>query len=253
MIKRVFRSASDLHNLSLKRTEALDQGVNLDYKNIVVNKPWGYEYLLFENSSVAIWILCLKKNSMTSMHCHPNKKTSLIILSGEAISSTLDTEFLLDPMDGLVIDSGVFHSTKSSDDDFTFLMEIETPPNKNDLIRLKDQYGRENKAYEGKVFMSGNLEEYNYCQFNSLVPDGDYDEEKKMAGKCLRIYRGAVDYILKNQAVVSGKANLCLLEGSLIDNDAKVVLDVGEVVTSEFINKIKENIRTKDCHMLIIY
>src|SRR5882672_680707 len=45
-----------------------------DYSKVVVRKPWGYEYLIFQNDSVAVWILYLEAAAETSTHCHPTKK-----------------------------------------------------------------------------------------------------------------------------------------------------------------------------------
>ena len=42
-----------------------------------------------------------------------------------------------------------FHSSKAVSDDGAILLEIETPVDKKDLVRLYDEYGRENKGYEG--------------------------------------------------------------------------------------------------------
>ena len=53
-----------------------------DYSNVVVKKPWGYEYLIYCNDIVAIWILHIQCGAQTSMHCHPNKKASLVVLDG---------------------------------------------------------------------------------------------------------------------------------------------------------------------------
>ena len=33
----------------------------------------------------------------------------------------------------------------------SIILEIETPINKDDLVRFKDEYGRENKPYERKI------------------------------------------------------------------------------------------------------
>ena len=60
-------------------------------------------------------------------------------------------------MQGIVIDEGVFHQTEASSElpidpqseNGIWVMEIESPPNKADLIRMKDEYGRSGKAYEG--------------------------------------------------------------------------------------------------------
>jgi len=46
----------------------------LHYYNAIVKKPWGYEYLAFENEHVAIWILHIIRKRKTSMHCHPRKR-----------------------------------------------------------------------------------------------------------------------------------------------------------------------------------
>ena len=119
------------------------------YKNRVVMKPWGHEYLIFENDCVAVWFLFIKKGFSTSMHCHPRKKTSLIILSGNAMSNTSLRRRYLRGGDAVIIEKGVFHSTKALSNDGIFLLEIETPPDKTDLVRLEDRYGRASSGYEG--------------------------------------------------------------------------------------------------------
>jgi len=70
MIKRVYRSKLDIENLSRLRTSIPRDVDKFDYKGVVVNKPWGYEYLMFENSQVAIWILNIKEGYSTSMLFH---------------------------------------------------------------------------------------------------------------------------------------------------------------------------------------
>ena len=57
--------------------------------NVVVPKPWGYEYLVYHTPSSEVWSLFIKHNQATSMHCHPNKKTALILLDGVAELTTL--------------------------------------------------------------------------------------------------------------------------------------------------------------------
>ena len=54
------------------------------YEKTVVKKPWGYEYLVYQNEKVALWFLYIGYSQQTSMHCHPNKTTGLILLDGEA-------------------------------------------------------------------------------------------------------------------------------------------------------------------------
>mgnify|MGYP006084967563 FL=1 len=123
---------------------------NYNFENTVVNKPWGHEYLFYSSKEVSIWVLKILKNQKTSMHCHPNKKTSLILLEGEANLYTLNKKINLKCGNAVTIDKGVFHRTSSEYDKDILVMEIETPTNKNDIVRYKDQYNRSNSGYETK-------------------------------------------------------------------------------------------------------
>ena len=49
-----------------------------------------------------------------------------------------------------MIRQGLFHCTKNTSKDYATVLEIETPIDKDDLVRFKDDYGRENKPYEEK-------------------------------------------------------------------------------------------------------
>jgi hypothetical protein len=116
----------------------------------IVKKPWGLEYLAYQNTEVAIWILHINKNQSTSMHCHPQKTTGLVVMDGIAEISFLADKRILNSLDKVMIRRGLFHSTKALTD--LILLEIETPNDKQDLVRLKDKYGRETKAYEDESF-----------------------------------------------------------------------------------------------------
>ena len=116
-------------------------------KNIV-QKPWGYEYLMYENDKVAIWLLYLNYNHQTSMHCHPSKTTGLALVDGQAEVSFLRGKKKLNPLDKVMIRKGLFHSTRCTSPDGAIVLEIETPVDKSDLVRFQDSYGRQGKPYE---------------------------------------------------------------------------------------------------------
>ena len=65
----------------------------MSYDKTIVKKPWGYEYLVYENDKVGLWFLHITKDQQTSMHCHPNKTTGLILLDGEAEVSFLSDSY----------------------------------------------------------------------------------------------------------------------------------------------------------------
>ena len=169
MIKRFYRSKSDIENLSRLRTVIPTEIDSFDYRGIVVNKPWGYEYLMYDNPYVAVWALYLHHGHKTSMHCHPNKKTSLLVVSGEVVCSTLEGWLLRKKGEGVMIDEGVFHSTRADSNEGAFILEVESPPNKKDLVRLKDEYGRQHLGYEGTSQMSKELDKYDYIDFHSMT------------------------------------------------------------------------------------
>jgi mannose-6-phosphate isomerase-like protein (cupin superfamily) len=115
-----------------------------------VNKPWGQEYLLFQNDDVAIWHLTIDPYQATSMHSHPNKKTGLVILDGAAKVSFLSGHEKLFCGEKVMIRQGVFHRTMSMTSSPLHLLEIETPVDKCDIVRLEDYYGREGTTNMGK-------------------------------------------------------------------------------------------------------
>ena len=121
------------------------------YKNLVVTKPWGSEYIACENNTTATWLLKIKKNHKTSLHCHPKKKTGFIILDGKVeVELGFYEKVKLKAPSKLMIRPGLFHSTKALSKNNATILEVETPIDKNDLVRFKDNYGRENRSYEGK-------------------------------------------------------------------------------------------------------
>jgi len=123
-----------------------------NYNKNIVRKPWGHEYLAYENEDVALWFLHILPNHSTSMHCHPKKTTGLILLNGEAEISFLADKRQLKSIDKVMIRRGLFHSTKATSESGAFIFEIETPVDKHDLIRLQDNYGRSTKPYEDETY-----------------------------------------------------------------------------------------------------
>jgi len=166
MITHLPRSPQDIKVLNeinyLDNPQAIQ---TMDYRKKIVDKPWGYEYLMFQNEFVAIWILFLKEGYATSMHCHPIKMTSLTVLSGQVETSSLNSKTVLNELDGIIIDKATFHSTQAISSEGAFIMEIETPPNKTDLVRYKDSNGRTTSQYENAKD-NGTHAEYEHVFFD---------------------------------------------------------------------------------------
>lgn len=152
MIKRIRISKEDeraLLAVTSCAAAAKPASASQDYSAVVIEKPWGHEYSLVRSDASDAWFLSIKHGERTSMHCHPTKKTSIILLGGEAEVTTFNEKTRLKAGDGIVIDKGVFHSTMALSPAGISLLETETPVNKGDLVRLNDTYGRAGKSYEG--------------------------------------------------------------------------------------------------------
>jgi mannose-6-phosphate isomerase-like protein (cupin superfamily) len=118
------------------------------YLDEVIDKPWGLEYRVYADMLMDVWRLSIGSGHSTSMHCHPRKNTVLICLGGHARVNFLKASPLLSAGDFIAISKGVFHSTDSVGAGPAELIEVETPRNKFDLVRVRDKYGRHGQRYE---------------------------------------------------------------------------------------------------------
>ncbi len=210
-----------------------------DYSNVVVKKPWGYEYLIFCNDIVAIWILHIQFGAQTSMHCHPNKKTSLVVLDGAVRCKTLEKTFDFDALEGFMIDKGVFHQTTAISDSGAFLMEIETPVNKRDLVRLKDKYGREGEGYESKDKHSNNIQNYSYI---SLREQSHLKLYKKRFGQCSMMFSRLEENSTLANVIddFNDKDILAILSGGIACNSVTQDFSIGDTMSIGAIKNYKD-------------
>ena len=157
------------------------------YYDKIVNKPWGCEYVIYSDSNrFAITFVKINYGHKTSLHCHPQKKTGFVILNGKAlvqIGIYKENSKHYNALSRLVFRPGLFHSIKAISKEGVSALEFETPFNKNDLLRFKDDYGRQEKFYEGKKFTknigskliqfkkpkSGKKQKYNFNNLEILL------------------------------------------------------------------------------------
>ena len=64
--------------------EELSQLCDLSKIGGIVPKAWGYEWCAWDSESgdAAVWVLHIAKGRRTSLHRHPNKRTTLVCLTG---------------------------------------------------------------------------------------------------------------------------------------------------------------------------
>ena len=133
-----------LESITINPADMQDDGTN--YLGVRVKKPWGHEVERYRDDKSSVWWLHLHKNHSTSMHCHLTKTTLLFVVTGIGTLITLSETYQVSNGELAVIEKGAFHQTVNNGEHL-ILYEIETPPNKRDLVRLKDDYGR-GQGYE---------------------------------------------------------------------------------------------------------
>jgi rfaE bifunctional protein nucleotidyltransferase chain/domain len=134
-----------------------DNSTKINYINKINDKPWGKEYLAYQNNQIGIWILHVNKDQETSLHCHFKKDTILMPIVNNFKINLYDNKYkILNLFECLYIPRNTFHGIHSYVDN-SVLMEIEiytediNYTDKNDLLRIKDIYNRDKTNYETSV------------------------------------------------------------------------------------------------------
>jgi len=212
------------------------------YSNKIVYKPWGYEYVIYNDANLlAITLVKINYGHKTSLHCHPEKKTGFIILEGKAqvqIGIYKENTKNFNSLSRLVFRPGLFHSIKANSKSGVYALEFETPYKKKDLVRLSDNYGRQSKKYEGKKFIKNlsskdikfkkpKLNKKNLYKFNNL--DIEILTRKN----------------LKNLSKNDMLSTTAILKGNILDSKGKKVISYGEIVKSSTLKILSDKFYIK--------
>jgi len=129
--------------------------VGLALDDIIVVKPWGFEYMNYESpdKKCCSWFLHINKGMGTSMHCHTHKKTLLHVISGQILLILYHRKIMIfNAGESISFDEKVFHAMYALLED-TRLIEAETPSDKPDAVRLLDNWKRVCEPYESKCLI----------------------------------------------------------------------------------------------------
>lgn len=160
------------------------------YADCVVLKPWGYEFELFDDQKLAIWLLNINAQRATSLHCHRLKTACFMPLTEGIEIVTMSGLVRLGQGQQVVANPGVFHSVWNNSATAAVLLEIETPPDKFDLIRAQDAYGREKSGYEGgSSLMRENLAQYGHARLRENHPVRLFGHELSLNDEGFQIRR----------------------------------------------------------------
>lgn len=190
------------------------------FNNSLVKKSWGSEYLMYRNSKVSVWLLKIDHNKRTSMHAHPRKNTGLIVIDGVAKVAFLKNSINLKRIDKVMIFRGTFHQTEALSKNGVVVLEVETPEDKKDLVRLSDDYGRENQGYET---------EENYSEIPSdclTIPSDTVDGFFETFKTSIRIYKPKKEELINKDFETA----IVFLDGGIVSNN-DLLVQPGDVVS----------------------
>ncbi len=207
------------------------------YDDKVVYKPWGHEHIIYKNrKDLSVTLLKINYNKKTSLHCHPNKKTGFIVIDGRALIQLglwkTTAKYYRAPSK-LMIRTGLFHSIKSVSKNGLYALEFETPFNKKDLVRFKDDYGRQSKPYEGKNFTKKINSDF--IRFTKPKLGKNQLFKIKKTNISLEIHKNFKNLINKKNSTI-----FAIIDGNVVDKHKRRVLSYGDIIRTGTLKKLSE-------------
>lgn len=162
-----------------------------DYSRYLITKPWGEEFLIFQTKKIAVWLLKIHSKKSTSLHCHNYKKTILFPLSGELIVSSFLKNYKIKKKP-IIINKKTFHQTFNYSNKSKYLIEIETPNLKNDIIRFRDNYGRIRNDFKEESLNNSKINKF----YLKKVKKNSYTFKKKTFK--IEVNKNNIEYFSKD-------------------------------------------------------
>lgn len=107
-------------------------------------KPWGREEILEENQRYVVKRITILAKSKLSLHLHEKRHETIVAIAGfikvEFFDHTGQRERYLRPGDFMVIPPKMIHRLITLDEESVAIST--STSEKNDLVRLSDDYGR---------------------------------------------------------------------------------------------------------------
>lgn len=221
----VYPKSEELKIISNNSFRKNEKNKFVDYKNTVCVKPWGHEFLIYQNKKIGIWFLKVLKGHKTSLHCHFNKDTIIIVLKGSAKIDLINNEIVnLNVMESLFLPHYNFHGLGTYSDEM-YMIEIEIYndnidfTDKNDLLRINDIYKRNNNNYETSInAVKENLNEYDHFflekNFNKKIHGVEVKVTEVNAENILELKNNCYNILLDGSVFQNFKY---IREGSVLD------------------------------------
>jgi hypothetical protein len=202
-----------------------------DYSRYLITKPWGEEFLIFQTKKIAVWLLKIHSKKNTSLHCHIYKKTILVPLKGELVVCSFLKNYKIRKKP-IILNKKTFHQTFNYSNKSKYLIEIETPNLKNDIIRFRDNYGRIQNDFKEESLNNSKINKFYLKNFKKNF----YTFKKKLF--IIEVNKNNIEYFYKKYKntffVVLKKIDKKFKEGDIFAFNKKNV----EMLKNSLIRKI---------------
>jgi len=109
-----------------------------------VDKPWGHELIWARTNKYTAKILVVKAGEYLSLQYHKSKDEVMLLRKGKAVLLLREEEIEMSLEESYHIEPGVVHRVKALED--SEILEVSTPSDGSDVVRLQDEYGRADKV-----------------------------------------------------------------------------------------------------------
>ena len=201
----------------------------------IIGKPWGWEFTLLQTGSVLASYLHIKKGFSTSLHCHPKKRTGYVVLEGDVEVEFLSDVRIFSSGDRVNFRPGLFHKTRATNQD-CIVLELESPPNKEDLLRLEDSSGRTESMYEkNDAMISGELLQTYKSLLSKLDGNAQNDLFARIGKLAISRVKTNLNTLLNSE---SQDTIICLLDGVIFANEKYLSQEPGVIVNAGDVTSI---------------
>ena len=152
--------------------------INSEFELKLVNKPWGFEFELYDNDAISIWCVSIGEehksgylldSCSTSFHMHTSKTAKVFVLEGAVQLFSNNNSFILNESSSHVLPPRTPHKLNAYHGN-AILLEVELPSNRSDIIRLTDAYGRSKNLYSWDIVDSKKVESWKSELRNKETP-----------------------------------------------------------------------------------
>ena len=222
--------------------------IDSDFPLLAVTKPWGFEFEFFDNDDISVWILVigrehksgyLTEDNSTSFHMHSKKTTNILCLHGAIEIKTQNLSTIIRRGEIQSITPRVFHQLSAHLAN-SIAIEIETPSDRSDIIRLEDQYGRKGTGYSWekecptKMFtVQSELRAKENIKSIHITGDKEFPVLTRSG---LKIYKS--DNMMQSLSNVSNNSFIICSDGIISDIAGNILFRPGDIVSLAHMQKL---------------